>query len=241
MMVDEVFDPYLIPHTRVLKNKLSVQTQEDLDFFENDLVSVRSYKLYENLPHAEGTVKQLQWIHHYLFQDVYDWAGQIRTIDMSKGGGEPFHPLEYMGVGIRYCEQTLKNDNLLQGLSIDEFISKLSVNYNNFNVLHPFREGNGRTQRVFWDIVARDAGYHFDWGLITQRVNDKASIQAKDANDTKLLEDMFHIITKPLNVELLAQQQFAHLVEEEYEYAPNVASVLQDKDYAAYKTRYGID
>ena len=205
-MVDEVFDPYLIPHTRVLKNKLNVQTQEDLDFFENDLVSVRSYKLYENLPHVEGTVKQLQWIHHYLFQDVYDWAGQIRTIDMSKGSGEPFHPLEYMGVGIRYCEQTLKNDNLLQGLSIDEFISKLSVNYNNFNVLHPFREGNGRTQRVFWDIVARDAGYHFDWGLITQRVNDKASIQAKDANDTKLLEDMFHIITKPLNVELLAQQ-----------------------------------
>ena len=240
-MVDEVFDPYLIPHTRVLKNKLNVQTQEDLDFFENDLVSVRSYKLYENLPHAEGTVKQLQWIHHYLFQDVYDWAGQIRTIDMTKGGGEPFHPLEYMGVGICYCEQTLKKDNLLQGLSIDAFISKLSVNYNNFNVLHPFREGNGRTQRVFWDIVARDAGYHFDWGLITQRVNDEASIQAKDANDTKLLEDMFHIITKPLNVELLAQQQFAHLVEEEYEYAPNVASVLQDKDYAAYKTRYGID
>lgn len=240
-MVDEVFDPYLIPHTRVLKNKLNVQTQEDLDFFENDLVSVRSYKLYENLPHAEGTVKQLQWIHHYLFQDVYDWAGQIRTIDMTKGGGEPFHPLEYMGVGIRYCEQTLKNDNLLQGLSIDEFISKLSVNYNNFNVLHPFREGNGRTQRVFWDIVARDAGYHLDWGLITQRVNDKASIQAKDINDTKLLEDMFRIITKPLQVELLVQQQFAHLVEEEYEYAPNVASVLQDKDYAAYKMRYGID
>ncbi len=240
-MVDEVFDPYLIPHTRVLKNKLNVQTQEDLDFFENDLVSVRSYKLYENLPHAEGTVKQLQWIHHYIFQDVYDWAGQIRTIDMSKGGCEPFHPLEYMGVGIRYCEQTLKNDNLLQGLSIDEFISKLSVNYNNFNVLHPFREGNGRTQRVFWDIVARDAGYHFDWGLITQLVNDKASIQAKDANDTKLLEDMFRIITKPLQVDLLAQQQFAYLVEEEYEYAPNVASVLQDKDYAAYKTRYGID
>ena len=239
-MVDEVFDSYLIPHTRVLKNKLNVQTQEDLDFFENDLVSVRSYKLNENLPRAEGTVRQLQWIHHYLFQDVYDWAGQIRTIDMTKGGGEPFHPLEYMGVGIRYSEQTLKNDNLLQGLSIDDFISKLSVNYNNFNVLHPFREGNGRTQRVFWDIVARDAGYHFDWGLITQRINDKASIRAKDANDTKLLEDMFHIITKPLNVELLAQQQFAHLVEEEYEYAPNVASVLQDKDYSAYKTRYGI-
>ena len=240
-MVDEVFDPYLIPHTRVLKNKLNVQTQEDLDFFENDLVSVRSYKLYENLPHAKGTVKQLQWIHHYLFQDVYDWAGQIRTIDMSKGGGEPFHPLEYMDVGIRYCEQTLKNDNLLQGLSIDEFITKLSVNYNNFNVLHPFREGNGRTQRVFWGIVARDAGYHFDWGLITQRINDKASICAKDTNDINLLEDMFHIITKPLQVELLAQKQFAHLVEEEYGYAPNVASVLQDKDYAAYKTRYGID
>ena len=52
---------------------------------------------------------------------------------------------------------------------------------------------------------------------------------------------MFRIITKPLQVELLAQQQFAHLVEEEYEYAPNVASVLQDRDYAAYKTRYGID
>lgn len=111
--VETVFDPYLIPHTRVLKNKSNIDNQIELDKYENDAVLTRCSILYENLPHAEGTVKQLQWIHHYLFQDIYDWAGQIRTIDMTKGGGEPFHPLEYMGVGIRYCEQTLKNDNLL--------------------------------------------------------------------------------------------------------------------------------
>lgn len=98
---------------------------------------------------AEGTLEQLQWIHRYLFQDVYDWAGKIRTIDMSKGGGSVFQPLHMFSTGVLYAERNLRSDNLLKELSKEMFTERLATHFDNFNTLHPFPEGNGRTQRVF--------------------------------------------------------------------------------------------
>lgn len=86
-----------------------------------------------------------------------------------------------------------------------------SVSYNNFNILHPFREGNGRTQRIFWEIIAREAGWHFDWGLIDKRTNDQASIAGMQRNDLRPLEDMFRRIVKPLTEPLTMSNDLAHL------------------------------
>ena len=79
---------------------------------------------------------------------MYDWAGEIRTIDMGKGEGLPFQPLELFSIGVHYSEGVLRGDDLLKDLGHEEFVKRLSVSYNNFNILHPFREGNGRTQRI---------------------------------------------------------------------------------------------
>lgn len=142
---------------------------------------------------------------------MYDWAGEIRTIDMGKGEGLPFQPLELFSIGVRYSEGVLRGDDLLEGLGREEFVKRLSVSYNNFNILHPFREGNGRTQRIFWEIIAREAGWHFDWGLIDKRTNDQASIAGMQQNDLRPLEDMFRRIVKPLSEPLTMSNDLAHL------------------------------
>lgn len=208
-----VFDPYLIPGTNVLRNLVDATDEDALVAAENDLCSARAAILREDLPPAEGTLEQFRRIHRFLFQDVYDWAGEVRTIDMGKGEGLPFQPLELFSMGVRYSEEVLRADDLLKGLGHDEFVKRLSVSYNNFNILHPFREGNGRTQRIFWEIIAREAGWHFDWGLIDKRTNDQASIAGMQRNDLRPLEDMFGRIVKPLSEPLTMSNDLAHLGE----------------------------
>ena len=199
VMMERVFDPYLIPGTNVLRNLVGATDEDALAAAENDLCSARAAILREDLPPAEGTLEQLRRIHRFLFRDVYDWAGEVRTIDMGKGEGLPFQPLELFSIGVRYSEEVLRADDLFKGLGHEEFVKRLSVSYNNFNILHPFREGNGRTQRIFWEIIAREAGWHFDWGLIDKRTNDQASIAGMQRNDLRPLEDMFRRIVKPLS------------------------------------------
>lgn len=104
-----VFDPYLIPGTNVLRNLVGATDKDALAAAENDLCSARAAILRENLPPAEGTLEQLRRIHRFLFQDVYDWAGEIRTIDMGKGEGLPFQPLELFSIGVHYSEGTQKS------------------------------------------------------------------------------------------------------------------------------------
>ncbi|RGL59702.1 cell filamentation protein Fic [Bifidobacterium bifidum] len=208
-----VFDPYLIPGTNVLRNLVGATDEDALAAAENDLCSARAAILREDLPSAEGTLGQLRRMHRFLFRDVYDWAGEVRTIDMGKGEGLPFQPLELFSIGVRYSEEVLRADDLLKGLGHDEFVKRLSVSYNNFNILHPFREGNGRTQRIFWEIIAREAGWHFDWGLIDKRTNDQASIAGMQRNDLRPLEDMFRRIVKPLSEPLTMSNDLAHLGE----------------------------
>lgn len=198
MNEDAGIDPYLIPGTNVLRNKVNAHGEQELADAENDLVNARYSKLSIVPLAAEGAVKQLQWIHHYLFQDVYEWAGRIRTIDMSKGGGSVFQPLQLFPTGVQYAESTLQADRMLQGLDRGRFIERLAVNFDNFNTLHPFREGNGRTQRVFWTLVARDAGWGLDWSQVSKRENDIASFIAHENVDYHLLTRMFETITQPL-------------------------------------------
>lgn len=112
------------------------------------------------------------------------------------------------------------------------------MNYNNFNILHPFREGNGRAQRVFWDIVALDAGWHFDWGLVDKRENDGASIAAMRANDLVPLERMFARIAKPLDEPLTTGVRFSHLMDEGYREQPNVGYRLSEDDYQTLRAKY---
>lgn len=106
----ETFDTYLIPGTNVLRNLIGATTVTELEAAENDLVSARMLEFQSNLPVAQGTLRQLQQIHRQLFQDIYDWAGQIRTVDIMKGSSQVFQPLAFFDVGVQYAERILDRD-----------------------------------------------------------------------------------------------------------------------------------
>ena len=106
----ETFDTYLIPGTNVLRNLIGATTVTELEAAENDLVSARMLEFQSNLPVAQGTLRQLQQIHRQLFQDIYDWAGQIRTVDIVRGSSQVFQPLAFFDVGVQYAERILDRD-----------------------------------------------------------------------------------------------------------------------------------
>ncbi|MEK0210535.1 Fic/DOC family protein [Bifidobacterium mongoliense] len=234
-------DPYLIPGTGVLRNLVNAHSGQALNAAENDWVTFRFLQLQKTPLTAEGTVKQLQWIHHFLFQDVYEWAGRIRIIDMSKGGGSVFQPLQLFATGVQYAETTLRDDHMLQGLDRGRFIERLAVSFDNFNTLHPFREGNGRTQRVFWTLIARDAGWGLDWSQVSKRENDMASFIAHENVDYHPLEAMFDKIVQPLPPDqdrrLLPSIGFKPGGHDDSA-TPNVYQALSDSEYEQQRQRY---
>lgn len=90
-----------------------------------------------------------------------------------------------------FVANELESDDFLKGLGRKSLISKLAYHYGQLNYVHPFREGNGRAQRAFWDRVARDAGWYLDWTGVTGKANDLACRAGSDTQDLTLLIAMF--------------------------------------------------
>lgn len=196
-------DPYINPETGILRNKVGARSQRELEQAEADLFGARAYQLlFSSPPPPTGDIEELRSIHRHLFQDVYDWAGEIRTVDISKNLGESqrsesFMPVPVIKQGMMNAAEQLREDNYLTGMARDQFIERLSHHYDQVNYVHPFREGNGRTQRMFWDRITRDAGYELDWQQITGATNDKACRVAAEQRDLSELHAMFDRIVQP--------------------------------------------
>ncbi len=161
------------------------RTQEALDRVEGDLVPVRALRLDADPPAPTRDLAELRAIHRYLFSPVYGWAGELRTVDIRKNadGASFFVPAQMIERAADFVANELREDNYLRGLDREMFISRLAHHYDQLNYIHPFREGNGRMQRCFWDRVARDAGWQLNWLEITGEVNDAASRVAAEERD----------------------------------------------------------
>ena len=194
-MSDHV-DPYTDPQTGILRNRIGARTQAALDQAEGGLSVHRLVELADRYPvRPSGDLDELRSIHRHLFQDLYEWAGRSRTVDIRKPGGEPFLPASRIEVGTAYVFDELRRENHLRGLSRPKFVERLAHHYDALNYAHPFREGNGRTQRVFWSRVARDAGWQLDWRLVSRERNNEASRAAMESSDLRPLREMFDSIT----------------------------------------------
>lgn len=123
----------------------------------------------------------LQAIHRQLFQDVYPWAGEARTVNMAKGGQAflSWEAIEETSAGV--AEHVREHDRFV-GAGREEFAGHLAGLYNAVNAIHPFREGNGRTQRIWLDDLARGAGYRLDWRAVRGADNDRASQAGRDGD-----------------------------------------------------------
>nr|WP_251373487.1 Fic family protein [Janthinobacterium sp. JC611] len=110
----------------------------------------------------------LQGIHSYLFQDLYAWAGKIRTVDISKGSTFFAHHAAIQSYADKQIFPAIERDKLLVGLDKPLFVKRLAFHYAEINALHPFREGNGRSMRQFIEQLARHAGFDLDYTKVVQ-------------------------------------------------------------------------
>lgn len=197
--MSEPTDPYIDPATGVLFNLVEARTRATLEAAEADLVSARAMQLRYHPAAPTGDLAEFRAIHRHLFQDVYAWAGELRQVDMRKNvaGAQPFLPASVIPRASVFAAEELRQDEMLRGLSRVEFIGRLSHHYDQWNHIHPFREGNGRTQRIFWSRVASDAGWELNWLDVSGTVNDEASRTASEDGDLSLLLAMFELVVSP--------------------------------------------
>jgi len=156
----EYIDPdytYTDPKTGVLRNLANITDTNDLLFFESAAIIKRAQEL-ESQPIAVHNAETLLDIHRYLFQDVYHWAGQKRTVEISKQG-KPFFLTAYFDKGFTYIDTLIINYRKIDPANKSQLAEHLATLLDSINYLHPFREGNGRTQREFIRVLALEKGY----------------------------------------------------------------------------------
>lgn len=158
---------YFIPGSTVLRNRVGARSKETLAAAENDLVEVRVAELRE----GSGAVKRtydlahLKALHRYLFQDVYLWAGELRTVGIEKEG-ESFMTADDIGRPVDYIAAQVADTKQLRSITDADLPFRLAEMYDVINFAHPFREGNGRTQRGFFDQLLSESGRGLAWDAI---------------------------------------------------------------------------
>jgi cell filamentation protein len=158
-MYEAIDDPYCYPGTSVLKDLPGLRTQAELDVFEAVATTKRAE---EPLPVGRLNHTHYRAIHRHLFQDAYSWAGRLRRVRVTKGNNTFCFP-ENIGREMKELFGWLESENHLRDLDSETFAAKAAHMLAELNAIHPFREGNGRTQNVFLDVLAARAGHPLDF------------------------------------------------------------------------------
>ena len=146
------------PSLTILKNKLNIRDARWLDSVERQLVVERAAS---GVPQGRFDLAHLRAIHRHLFQDVFEWAGELRTVEISKGGHQ-FQFRRFIETGMADVHRRLAVQAFLRGLSREDFAQRAGEVLGDVNYVHPFREGNGRTQLQFLLQLAAQAGHRLD-------------------------------------------------------------------------------
>ena len=148
-------DPYCYAGTDVLINKLDLRDRAELESFEQEMVLTRGD---EALPTGRLAVRHFKSIHAHLFQDVYDWAGMVRTVRIGREGSWFCFP-EYIDVQLKHLFRWLADRDRLVDLAREDFVAAATHFLAELNAVHAFRDGNGRAQMAFMTELARRAGH----------------------------------------------------------------------------------
>jgi cell filamentation protein len=180
-------DQYIDPVTGVLNNRLGITDADLLDQTEAALVGTRSYELARTPLQGGFDLPHLQAIHRHLFGDVYEWAGELRSVDISKDGHLFAHHAYLQRAGESIFTQ-LAGERHLAGLDSEAFSARAAHYLGELNALHPFREGNGRTQREFISHLAQANGYYIAWENVGQSEILQASVESFRGDTSKLAD-----------------------------------------------------
>lgn len=188
-----------------LENKLGLTSSADLAREEERISKKKAVELFENGvldTLTPGTFSALQAIHKYLFQEIYDFAGKIRTVNIAKGNFR-FAP-------VMYLEAALKNIEKMPQSTFDEIVEK----YVEMNIAHPFREGNGRSARIWLDLMLK-ATLHkvVDWS----RVDKEDYLLAMERSPIKDIE-IKHLLGAALTDDVDSREVYLKGIDHSYYY-----------------------
>ncbi|MFC0322411.1 Fic/DOC family protein [Gallibacterium melopsittaci] len=187
----------LVSKNGVLLNKFGIDDQNELNKKENNITSVQIVKLSIDPIKGSFDLKHLQAIHKHIFDQIYSWAGDIRNIDISKGNSMFATNSRIIPEAEKLFSQ-LRKENYLKNTEPEKMASRLAYYLGEINAIHPFREGNGRTQRVFISQLAKEAGFELTFDKTTQEEMIQASIAAYFCDYTGL-ESIIERGLKPLS------------------------------------------
>ncbi|HTE58245.1 MAG TPA: Fic family protein [Verrucomicrobiae bacterium] len=194
-------DPYFNETIGDLRNLLGAKSSKELRELEPQIVFANELEIEAIDVPRTNDLAELLLLHKQLFKGVYDWAGKIRTVDIKKDdeSAEYFLPVSRINHAATFVFTELVKEDSLKGLAQPQFTQRLAYFYDQLNYIHPFREGNGRAQRTFWNRVAKDAGYEIAWDLVVGDENDEASRLGAEDMDLGGLEKMFKRIVRLLS------------------------------------------
>jgi cell filamentation protein len=167
-------DPYAWPGSDFLRNKWDITDGDDLAALELSASRFRIDQLRERPVKGKFDLKHLQAIHRHIFQDVYEWAGELRDGALSRGGNLFAQP-DHIVSSAAKAFQALAMERHLKGLAHDEFASRLAHHFAEINAIHPFREGNGRALQTFLEQLATEAGYTLDFSKVKREQWNQAA------------------------------------------------------------------
>ena len=198
-----------------LENKLNIKDSAELARIEEKISKKRAVELFENGyldNYKAGTFEMLSAIHRYLFGDIYDFAGKIRTVNMSKGNFR-FAPVMYLQTAIENVEKMPQS-------TFDEIIEK----YVEMNIAHPFREGNGRSTRIWLDLILkRELNKVIDWSA----VDKEAYLLAMERSPIKDIE-IKYILTQALTGKVDDREVYMKGIDHSYYYEGYIVYKAED-------------
>ncbi len=241
-------DDYLIPNApeSVLRNRLNTTDKDEISRYERTMSGLRQARLERSPVPQTFDRAHLSAIHERLFGDVYEWAGRMRdeTFTLSDGteispkyslekGLSGFSPSAEIDERFRDIANQIKATNSYQGSRQADFTRDAARIYHEINVTHAFREGNGRTQRVFISDLGRAAGHEVDWSVIDDKRNLRASIAAHEGGDLTPMREMLRDVIQPDRAAMLTEAR-AHI-----DNTPELAwlSAKDDEDRSILETR----
>jgi cell filamentation protein len=169
-------DPYADPDTGVLRNHLGVTDADRLRTIEADLTAVALADLAVRVLPGSYDLDHLCGFHREIFSEIYQWAGEVRRVNIAKTGLFCVH--QHIETYSHEVFSALAKENYLRGLSRELFVERLTHYFAEVNAIHPFREGNGRTQRAFFHQLCRMAAWPIDWSSLDPEVNVATSAAA---------------------------------------------------------------
>lgn len=188
-----------------LENKLGITDSTELFRVEEKISKLKAIELFENKVIYDlkvGTFESLAFIHKYLFDEIYDFAGEIRTVNIAKGNFR-FAPVMYLKSALEHI------DNMPQS-NFDEIVEK----YVEMNVAHPFREGNGRSARIWLDLILKkELGQVVDWS----KIDKEDYLLAMERSPIKSVE-IKALLKEALTTEISSREVYMKGLDASYHY-----------------------